>query len=538
MDVHFASAWEEVADLFPHRKAAICDGKSITWNQFERKAGQIASLLIAHGLGKDSKIALYLHNSNEYLEASFGAFKIEACPINVNYRYKAEELVYLLDSSDAEAVFFQSRYAMRIWEIKDRLSKVKVFVQIDDGTEALIKGAIDYDRSIRSLEPLPRQARDLKGKYILYTGGTTGMPKGVVYEVGPFAGRFLDMIAADIGVESPNNLEEYRKILSKIESPPVSMPACPLMHGTGIWLGGFLPLLGGGCVVTTSTSGLNPDLVLSLVETHRVSDLVISGDVVAKPILDSLVFAKKRNDPFDLTSLQRITSSGLMWSGEVKEELLIHHDLVLTDILGSTEGDMASSVATRGVSPSVTAQFDLADGVIVITDEGELVEPGSGKIGRLATSASIPIGYFEDSEKAKATFKEIDGVRYLLSGDYATIGLDGTIAFLGQGSVCIKTSGGMVFAEEVEEVVKKLEGIADCLVVGIPDEGVEERVIAVVSCEEDFSVEESLLSDFSGQHLPGYKVPKGFVFVMQVRRSPNGKGDYRWARETAVKNYG
>ena len=222
----------------------------------------------------------------------------------------------------------------------------------------------------------------------------------------------------------------------------------------------------------------------------------------------------------------------------MKEELLIHHDLVLTDILGSTEGDMASSVATRGVSPSVTAQFDLADGVIVITDEGELVEPGSGKIGRLATSASIPIGYFEDSEKAKATFKEIDGVRYLLSGDYATIGLDGTIAFLGQGSVCINTPGGKVFAEEVEEVVKKLEGIADCLVVGIPDEDVEERVIAVVSCEEDFSVEESLLSDFSGQHLPGYKVPKGFVFVMQVRRSPNGKGDYRWARETAVKNYG
>ena len=213
MDVHFASAWEEVADLFPHRKAAICDGKSITWNQFERKAGQIASLLIAHGLGKDSKIALYLHNSNEYLEASFGAFKIEGCPINVNYRYKAEELVYLLDSSDSEAVFFQSRYAMRIWEIKDRLSKVKVFVQIDDGTEALLKGAIDYDRSIRSLEPLPRQARDLKGKYILYTGGTAGMPKGVVYEVGPFAGRFLDMIAADIGVEPPNNLEEYRKIL-------------------------------------------------------------------------------------------------------------------------------------------------------------------------------------------------------------------------------------------------------------------------------------------------------------------------------------
>lgn len=538
MDVDFATAWEEVAELFPNRKASISDGKAVSWNQFEHRASQIASLLMAHGLGKDSKVGLYLHNSSEYLETSFGAFKIEGCPINVNYRYKAEELVYLLDNADAEAVFFQSCYAMRIWEIKDRLPKVKVYVQIDDGTEALLKGAIDYERSIRSLEAWPRQMRSAQGIYMLYTGGTTGLPKGVMYEVGAFAGRFIDMVASDMGLDSPDSTEEYRQLLSKIENPPVALPACPLMHGTGMWLGGFLPLLSGGCVVTTSTLGLNPDLLLSMVETHRVTDLVIVGDVFAKPILDSLDFAEKRNDPFDLSSLQKITSSGVMWSEAVKQGLLHHQDLVLTDIMGSTEGGMGSSVTTRGGSSFATAKFDLGDGVIVISDDGAEVKPGSGQVGRLATSASVPLGYFKDPEKSKATFIEMNGLRYSLPGDYATVEEDGTITLLGRGSVCINTAGEKVFPEEVEEVVKKCEGVTDCLVVGIPDERFGERVIAVVSSEEDFTLEEPGLIDFSKERLAGYKVPKGVVFVVQVRRGPNGKGDYKWAKEAAIKYYG
>ena len=537
MDVQFATAWEEVADLFPNRTAAICDGKTISWRQFEHRASQIASLLSAHGLGKASKIALYLHNSNEYLEASFGAFKIEACPINVNYRYKAEELVYLLDNSDAEVVFFQSCYAMRIWEVKDQLSKVKAYIQIDDGTEALLSGALDYERSIRSLDKLPRQERDTQGIYMLYTSGTTGMPKGVTYEVGAFAGRFIDMTAAEMELDHPNSFEEYRNFLSKIENPSVSLPACPLMHGTGMWLGGFLPLLSGGCVVMTSALGINPDLLLSMVEIHRVTDLVIVGDVFAKPILESLDFAEKRNDPFDLGSLQKITSSGVMWSGDVKQGLLKHQDLVLTDIMGSTEGGMGSSVTTRGGPPSATAKFDLGDGVIAIADDGTEVLPGSGQIGRLATSALVPLGYFKDPEKSKSTFLEINGVRYSLPGDYAKVEEDGTISLLGRGSVCINTAGEKVFPEEVEEVVKKHDSVVDCLVVGIPDDQYGQQVIAVISLEEDVTHEESLLKDFTKNHLTGYKVPKGFVCVVQVRRGPNGQGDYKWAKETAIKYY-
>ena len=538
MEVHFATAWEEVADLFPNRTAAICDGKAISWRHFEHRASQIASFLKAHGLGKDSKVALYLHNSNEYLEASFAAFKIEACPINVNYRYKAEELVYLLDNSDAEVVFFQSCYAMRIWEIKDRLPKVKAYIQIDDGTEALLTGALDYERTIRSLENMPRQARDNQGTYMLYTGGTTGMPKGVMYEVGALAGRFIDLVAAGMELDPPNDLEEYRHFLSKIESPSVSLPACPLMHGTGIWLGGFVPLLSGGCVVMTSGLGLNPDLILSMIETHRVTELVIVGDVFAKPILESLDFAEKRHDPYDLRSLQKITSSGVMWSEEVKQGLLRHQDLVLTDIMGSTEGGMGSSVTTRGGSSAATAKFDLSDGVIVISDDGAEVSPGSGQIGRLATSALVPLGYFKDPDKSKSTFFEINGVKYSLPGDYAKVEADGTITLLGSGSVCINTAGEKVFPEEVEEVVKKYEDVIDCLAVGIPDDQYGERVIAVISLEEDVKLDESSLKNFSKDRLAGYKVPKGFVFVVQIRRGPNGKGDYKWAKEVAIKHYG
>ena len=198
---------------------------------------------------------------------------------------------------------------------------------------------------------------------------------------------------------------------------------------------------------------------------------------------------------------------------------------------------MGSSVTTRGGPPSATAKFDLGDGVIAIADDGTEVLPGSGQIGRLATSALVPLGYFKDPEKSKSTFLEINGVRYSLPGDYAKVEEDGTISLLGRGSVCINTAGEKVFPEEVEEVVKKHDSVVDCLVVGIPDDQYGQQVIAVISLEEDVTHEESLLKDFTNEHLTGYKVPKGFVCVVQVRRGPNGQGDYKWAKETAIKYY-
>ncbi len=531
MSFHFATAWETVAERYPERTACRCDGEALSWRQYEADAAKLATLLTEHGLGADSKVGLYLHNSNEYQVAQFSAFKIGGCPVNVNYRYKAEELVYLLDNADAEAVFFQACYAMRIWEIKDRLPKIKLFVQVNDGTEALMDFAVDYTRALRDHAPQAPGSRDPDSVYMLYTGGTTGLPKGVMYPVGGFAAFFLAMGAAGRELTPPTTLAEYETFLAAIEAPPVTVVGCPLMHGTGCWLGSFLPQLLGGTTVTTARLGFDADRLWDMVEQHRATDVVIVGDAFARPMLAALDSAASRNTPYDLSALQAITSSGVMWSQEVKQGLLAHHDMMLMDVMGSTEGGMGSSVTTRE-STVATASFEMNEGVKVITDDGRFVAPGSGEVGRIATSAFVPLGYYKDPEKSAATFREVDGVRYSFPGDYATVEADGTITLLGRGSVCINTAGEKVFPEEVEEAVKRHPAVQDCLVVGVADERFGQRVTAI-ACTHEPLAEEALIA-FTHEHLAGYKAPKKVLFVDEVKRAPNGKADYKWASSYAA----
>jgi fatty-acyl-CoA synthase len=533
MDFHFASAWELISDAYPNRTATIGDGHYLSWREYEARAASLATLLAEHGFSVGSKAGLYMHNRSEYQEAQFAVFKAGGCPINVNYRYKADELIYLLDNSDCEVVFFQSCYAMRIWEIKNRLPKIKLFVQIDDGTEALLKGAVDYERATRQNKPARRVSQDPEGVYMLYTGGTTGMPKGVMYPVGRFTEFLIGMGAVGRGLTPPENMSGYLSFLEQIEEPPVSLPACPLMHGTGVWLGSFLPMLMGGTVVTTSKLGLDPDLLLGQVEDYRVSDAVIVGDAFARPILRALDDAEKRGTPYDLTSLKQITSSGVMWSQEIKQGLLRHHNMVLADVMGSTEGGMGSSVTTREDLKG-TAKFELNEGVRVVTDDGRFVEAGSGEMGKIATSSFVPLGYYKDEEKSAATFREIDGVRYSFPGDYATVEADGSITLLGRGSACINSGGEKVFPEEVEEAVKRHEAVLDCLVVGVPDDRFGERIVAVMSLKEGCSLTDDALKSFAAEHLSGYKVPRQILCAPEVRRAPNGKADYKWASALAL----
>jgi len=521
-----------VAETVPDRPALICDGVTRTWREYEDRAARFAAVLDAHGLGAGSKVGLYLHNNNEYLEAQFGVFKVRGCPINVNYRYKAEELNYLLDNADAEAIVYQACYAMRIWEIRDQLPKVKLFIQVDDGTEGLLDGALDFELSIRSAQPLAPGHRDPGDIYMLYTGGTTGMPKGVMYPGGEFCFFLTAMGAAGRELEPPAAVADLPAFISRIPEPPVSLPACPLMHGTGMWLGSMLPLLLGGTVVTTPKLGLDPDLLWGLVEQHGVSDLVIVGDAFARPLLGALDAAAEKGNPYDLSSLKQIVSSGVMWSAEVKEGLLRHHDMVLADVMGSSEGGMGSSITTRESRPG-TAKFQLNEGVKVITDDGRFVSPGSGEIGKVATSGFVPLGYYKDPQKSAETFREVDGVRYSFPGDYATVEADGSITLLGRGSVCINTAGEKVFPEEVEEVVKKHPDVEDCLVVGLPDARFGERVVAVAS-RSGGTADESALIEFTRGHLAGYKVPKHVLLVDSVQRAPNGKADYKWAKRQAL----
>ena len=539
MAMQFANVWERVSDTVGDNIALINGDNELSWSQLDVKAAKIATILEEYGLKSDSKVGIYLHNSNEYLEAQYGVFKIEGVPINVNYRYKENELIYLLDNADAEAVFFQGCYSERIKAIKDQLPKIKVYIQIDDGTEPLMEGAIDYESSISSSKEQKRFDRTEENIYMLYTGGTTGMPKGVMYKHGGFIPSMLKTAFA-MGFEVPEDISDLEKIVKSAkenDSLSVSLPACPLMHGTGMWLGAFLPMFSGGTVVTISDLGLNPKKVWKEVVKNKVNSLVIVGDAFAKPLLDELKEAKSSSNEYDISSLRAMISSGVMWSSEIKDGLLELHDMTLFDAMGSSEGGMGSAVSNREM-PAKTAKFALNPGVIVLSDDGKEVEPGSEEMGKIGTSGLVPEGYFKDEKKSAETFKEINGVRYSFPGDYATINEDGTINLLGRGSNCINTAGEKVYPEEVEEAVKKHPNVYDCLVVGLKDEKFGQRVVALASLETAGSLEEGELIDFTREQLSGYKLPKQVLFVDEVMRAPNGKANYKWAKEEAENKLG
>ncbi len=530
---HFATTWEVIADAVPERTALIGDQGRVSWREFDDRAARLANLLVENGVSVGSKIGLYLHNGNPYLEAQYAVFKARGCPVNVNYRYKAEELIYLLDNADAEVIFFQACYADQIAQIRDRLPKVRLYVEVADGSDSGLTDALDFEAAIAANPPAERIARSADDLYMLYTGGTTGMPKGVMYPTGQFGQYLTAMGAGGRGLELPTSVEELRGYVAAVTeqgSQPVSLPACPLMHGTGMWLGCFVALSAGGTVVTTSALGLNPDRLLSMITEHQVTDLVIVGDAFARPILNALDAAAAAGKPFDLSSLKQIASSGVMWSQEVKAGLLKHHDLILADVMGSSEGGMGSSITTRA-GGAKTAKFELNEGVVVITDDDRIVEPGSNDIGKIATSGFVPIGYYKDPEKSAATFREVGGVRYSFPGDYATVEANGSITLLGRGSACINTAGEKVFPEEVEEAVKRHDLVADALVVGMPDPRFGQRVVAVAAATGSLTSDE--LIAFCKDNLAGYKVPKSIILVDKVQRAPNGKADYKWARAMA-----
>ena len=539
MDFHLANLFETVADAFPERPAIIAchaDGREDhrTWQEQDGCAARIASLLVDSGLAPQAKFGIYMRNRAEYIETHLGGVKARRIPINVNYRYRADELVYLLDNADAEALFFQAEFQERIEEIRDRLPRIKLYVQVDDGSSPAPDWALDYDQALAASQPMARIERPASDIYMLYTGGTTGMPKGVMYEQGGFTEAF-GFVMALRGLEPATQLPEVpRRIqeLAAIEPPTRSLTACPLMHGTGMWLGHFAVAHLGGATLTMSDAHFDPDAMWKLVEKHGVTDIVIVGDAFAIPMLSALRTAKNEGRGYDISSVRRIGSSGVMWSREVKDGLLEFGDMMLIDSMGSSEGGMGTSVAMRGVS-AATAKFELSEGVCVFDDQDAPVEPGSSKIGMVATSGLVPLGYYKDEVKSAATFREIDGVRYSFPGDFAKVEADGTITLLGRGSNCINTGGEKVFPEEVEEALKRHESVRDCLVVGLNDERFGQRVVALASLHAGTSLTETEIIDHARSHLADYKLPKQVIIVDSVRRAVNGKADYAWARDAA-----
>ena len=537
MEMHFASVWESIADVIGDETAVVHGDTRRSWSEYDERAARMAAAYVAAGLGSDSKIGLYMYNGNEYLEAQYGGFKMRGVPVNVNYRYLDEELWYLLDNSDAEALVFHSSLGDRVARVADRLPKLKLLVEVDDGGPGQVPGALAYEAVLAGHDPMPRISRAEDDIYMLYTGGTTGMPKGVMYAMGGMTGGFVTSGFPLLGLAAPSDASEIGALVkgaAEAGNRLISIPAAPLMHGTGVWLGAFIPHLAGGVVTTLQNRSLDADELLRLVEAEAVTNLTIVGDAFAKPIIRALDAAIAAGRPYDTSSLKMVISSGVMWTAEVKEQLLDRvEQLVLLDAIGSTEGSMGMSITMKGLPPS-TAKFSQMPTTKVFTDDDREVQPGSGEIGMVAAGGNVPFGYFKDPEKSARTFRVINGQRYSFPGDLAMVADDGSLILLGRGSQVINSGGEKIFPEEVEEAVKRVAGVHDCLVVGIDDEKFGQAVTAVVSLNEGAAATEGeIIAGVKGQ-LAGFKAPKRVVFVSQVPRAPNGKADYKAAKQHAL----
>ncbi len=537
MEKQFATIWESIADSIGDSPAVTQGTVTRTWTEYDQRASRIASALVDAGLQPQSKVGLYLYNSNEYLEAQFATFKFRGVPVNVNYRYLDEELLYLLDNSDAEALFFHSSLGDRVARVVDRLPKLKLLVEVSDDGEHHVVTAVPYNTLVTDYEPMPRITRDEDDIYMLYTGGTTGMPKGVMYQMGSLAEGFVNGGLAFIGMTPPSEFSQLSTTVRDAHANgirPITIPGCPLMHGTGMWIGAMMPQSGGAHVITLQKRSFDAHELFQVIQDKKATLAVVVGDSFVKPMIRALDEATAKGTSYDASSLKMIASSGVMWTSEVKEALLerIEH-VVLLDAMGSSEGSMGTSISMKGLPPK-TAKFAVAPTTKVFTEDDREVQPGSGEIGKVAAGGAVPIGYYKDPEKSSKTFRTINGVRYSFPGDMATVEADGSLTLLGRGSQVINSAGEKIFPEEVEEAVKRVDGVLDCLVVGVDDEKFGQAVTAVASLSPGAKVDEAtIIADVKTQ-LAGYKAPKRVIFVTQIPRAPNGKADYKSARDMAI----
>jgi fatty-acyl-CoA synthase len=490
--------------------------------------------MAAAGLGRQAKVAQYLYNSPEYLETMFAAFLGGFVPVNTNYRYGPEEILYLFTNADAEAVVFHAVFADVVDKVRAQLPLVKRWYMVaDESGVALPAWAHSYEEAV-SRECADVDISTLSGDDLLflYTGGTTGMPKGVMW-------RQEDLITV-LGrggnsftqVPPAGSVEEIVSRIAPGGAGQRSLIACPLMHGTGQF-SSFITLAMGGCIVTMPERSFDPAVLWSTVEQLSVNAVVIVGQAFAGPLLEALDANPGR---WDLSSVVQMGSSGVMWSQENKEGLLNHiPQMIISDSFGSSEAvGMGASVSAKG-APAKTAQFMLGPNCVVFTEDGRRVEPGSGERGLVAVGGAIPLGYYKDEEKTKATFRIFEGRRWTVPGDWAHVNSDGTLHLLGRGSVCINTGGEKVFPEEVEEVLKTHVSVRDAVAVGLADARFGETICAVVEPEPGHSPSLEVLSRHVKERLAAYKAPRTLVVIDSIGRAPNGKVDYKRLKAHAEK---
>ncbi len=522
-DWNFADAYETVATKVPDAPCQVQGERTISWAEVDRRANGLAVDLLEAGLGRQAKVAAYLYNAPEYLESYLAAFKAGLVPVNTNYRYGHEEITYLFDNSDTEAVVFHTSFAGLLDSVRSRLPRVKRWYAVDDGGP-IPDWSTPYDevaaggRPDAARGPWGRSGDDL---LLLYTGGTTGMPKGVMWRQDDLFNVLGGGGNPVLGEPPAKDLDDYS---SRITGPGfVTLPACPLMHGTGQFVS-FVTMNGAGCVVTLEGRSFDPAELWRAVQRHRVNGIAIVGDAFARPMISEL---RDNRTSYDTSSVMLMTSSGVMWSQETKAALLeLMPQAVLYDSLGSSEAVGLASSISAGDRTSHTARFQLGEHVLVFTDDGRAVIPGSDDIGMVAISGFIPLGYYKDEAKTVRNFRTFDGVRYSIPGDYAQVDMEGGLHLLGRGSVCINTGGEKVYPEEVEEVLKEHPAVADAACVAVPDERFGEAICAVVEPSAEMAIDEEELRHRVRTRLARFKVPRSFVVVPSLGRSPAGKVDY------------
>lgn len=530
---NYAELWERIAERQPDAPAQTQGDRRYTWAEFNSRANSLAQFLLNAGGKADDKIAMYVFNGPEYLETTYAAFKLGMVPVNTNYRYVEDELAYLWDNADATTVVFHGEFSSRVESVRSSVPNVTTWLWVDDGHGPCPDFAVPYEDAVATPVEAPNAAGNVDGGrersgddiLMIYTGGTTGMPKGTMW-------RQDDLIRATCITGNPafaQELEEssYDAALANIGPAALpGLPACPLMHGTG-WFTANIYLTNGGSVVTLVGRTFDVAELLDTIEREKVGALTIVGDAFAKPIVAALDAEPGR---WDLTSMVLISSSGVMWSEGSKQGLLKHNPgMFLVDSFSSSEAiGMGQSVSAAGAA-SKTAKFSLGGGAKVITEEGTEVVPGSGERGRVAIGGNVPLGYYKDAEKTASTFITFEGRRYSCPGDFATVEADGTITLLGRGSVCINTAGEKVFPEEVEEILKLHDTVYDAVVVGVPDDRFGEMIVAVVQPADESEVDHPSVLAHVKEHLAGYKAPKHLLIVETIGRAPNAKVDYkRW----------
>jgi acyl-CoA synthetase (AMP-forming)/AMP-acid ligase II len=529
MEFNLADLFEAAVDAFPEHEYLVADGRRLTYAEMDERANRLAHHLAAQGIGPGDHVGIYAYNSAEWVETAWAVFKLRAVWVNINYRYVEEELRYLFSNAHLKALVHQRQFSPHVAALLPELPELRHVVVIDDDSqetdprhdavgfeEALAQGSPERDFPARSGEDL----------YILYTGGTTGLPKGVVWhhkDVFYALGGGIDAMTRE-RVERPEQMVEKGLAMG---GQLTFLPIAPLMHGATQWAVMGQSFVGNKILLVPK---FEPHEVWSLVEHERVNMIMITGDAMGKPLVEAL---DEPGHHYDLSSLIGMTSSAALFSPAVKDEFFRHFpNMIMTDAIGSSEsGNNGLSMIRPGATAMKSGPTVISLGATVVFDEDlEPVKPGSGVIGKIARSGDIPVGYYNDPVKTAEVFMVVDGTRYVMPGDFATVEADGSITLLGRGSICINSGGEKIFPEEVEAVVRSHPAVMDAIVVGAPDERWGQRVAAIIEPRAGVEAPDlDSVQEHCRPHIAGYKVPRQLHVVERIERAPSGKPDYQWA---------